>query len=322
MVATQSRPAPLLSSLPDAVAEAHKPPKHDSCCPAGGESHSQLDPAAAHSAYARLLEASDLPDAQPGILALITSALEAVVEHNEAAAAAAAMTTTTSGAFGDGAATGSPPPAAAGDRLSAFHGLRPPPISIEDYVTRIFKYAKCSPACFVHAFAYLDRLARRDPGCYQPTPLSVHRLFLTAVMLAAKFTDDHYYTNGFYAKVGGLSVRELNALELLMLKQLDFRLFVSAELFHSYLLGLLAGRFRLGGSAFVGGGGGSEDVTDEGAAVASAAAPRLLPHPGRKRRSHSGAGVLDAHRARPHSASAAASGLMDAVPVSPPLEES
>lgn len=36
----------------------------------------------------------------------------------------------------------------------------------------------------------------------RPSPLNVHRLLLTGVMLAAKLMDDKYYNNSYYAKVG------------------------------------------------------------------------------------------------------------------------
>lgn len=39
------------------------------------------------------------------------------------------------------------------------------------------------------------------------------RVILTAVVLAAKFFDDRYYSNRFYAAVGGVRTKELNALE-------------------------------------------------------------------------------------------------------------
>ncbi len=46
---------------------------------------------------------------------------------------------------------------------------------------------------------------------------------------AAKLTDDNFYNNAFYAKIGGVATRELNRLELELLKLLDFRLLVPAE---------------------------------------------------------------------------------------------
>jgi hypothetical protein len=61
------------------------------------------------------------------------------------------------------------------------------------------------------------------------TSLNVHRLVLTGVMLSAKFLDDRYFNNAFYAKVGGVSTPELNRLEMEMLTLLDFRLLVTPE---------------------------------------------------------------------------------------------
>eukprot|EP00186_Timspurckia_oligopyrenoides_P000967 CAMPEP_0182449136 /NCGR_PEP_ID=MMETSP1172-20130603/32034_1 /TAXON_ID=708627 /ORGANISM="Timspurckia oligopyrenoides, Strain CCMP3278" /LENGTH=145 /DNA_ID=CAMNT_0024646273 /DNA_START=354 /DNA_END=791 /DNA_ORIENTATION=+ len=46
-------------------------------------------------------------------------------------------------------------------------------------------------------------------------------------MISAKFHDDVFYTTGYYGKIGGLEVKELNALEIEMLKVLDFKLFVN-----------------------------------------------------------------------------------------------
>lgn len=86
-------------------------------------------------------------------------------------------------------------------RLTVFHGLRPPPISVEAYLERIAKYTKCSPVCFIMALSYMDVLGAKDSNL-KPTSLNIHRLILTCVMLAAKFFDDHYFNNAFFAKVG------------------------------------------------------------------------------------------------------------------------
>ncbi|KAI9099134.1 hypothetical protein K1719_024901 [Acacia pycnantha] len=66
------------------------------------------------------------------------------------------------------------------------------------------------------------------------TLFNVHRLLITTVMVAAKFVDDGCYSNGHYARVGGVSTAEMNRMELELLFSLDFRLFVTTELFCSY----------------------------------------------------------------------------------------
>ncbi|MCO5563504.1 hypothetical protein L7F22_017147 [Adiantum nelumboides] len=119
------------------------------------------------------------------------------------------------------------------EQLTVFHGMKAPGIGVARYVERIYKYAHCSPACFVVAYAYLDRFIHRQPAV-PVTSLNIHRLLITSVMVAAKFLDDAYYNNAYYAKVGGVSTTEMNRLELEFLFTLGFRLQVTTHIFESY----------------------------------------------------------------------------------------
>ncbi|PIN25859.1 Cyclin [Handroanthus impetiginosus] len=118
------------------------------------------------------------------------------------------------------------------DVITIFHGLRAPSLSIEQYVDRIFKYSCCSPSCFVIAYIYMDRFIQRTDLCL--TSLNIHRLLITSVMVAAKFMDDAFFNNAYYARVGGVSTAELNKLEMKFLFSLDFRLHVSVHTFRKY----------------------------------------------------------------------------------------
>ncbi|KAF9625440.1 hypothetical protein IFM89_022837 [Coptis chinensis] len=118
-------------------------------------------------------------------------------------------------------------------KISVFHGLTRPTISVQSYLERIFKYANCSPSCFVVAYVYLDRFAQRQP-CLPINSFNVHRLLITSVMVAAKFMDDMYYNNAYYAKVGGISITEMNFLEVDFLFGLSFHLNVTPNTFHTY----------------------------------------------------------------------------------------
>ncbi|XP_022146902.1 cyclin-U4-1 [Momordica charantia] len=118
-------------------------------------------------------------------------------------------------------------------KISAFHGLTRPTISIQSYLDRIFKYANCSPCCFVIAYVYLDRFVQRQPSL-PINSFNVHRLLITSVLVAAKFMDDTYYNNAYYAKVGGISTAEINFLEVDFLFGLGFHLNVTPTTFHSY----------------------------------------------------------------------------------------
>ncbi|KAK3018334.1 hypothetical protein RJ639_004746 [Escallonia herrerae] len=118
------------------------------------------------------------------------------------------------------------------DSVTIFHGSRAPSLGIRQYIDRIFKYSCCSPSCFVVAQIYVDRFIQRT-GVHL-TSLSVHRFLITSVMVAAKFIDDAFFNNAYYAKVGGVSTAELNRLEMRFLFGLDFRLNVSVQTFGKY----------------------------------------------------------------------------------------
>ncbi|XP_057435867.1 cyclin-U4-1-like [Lotus japonicus] len=118
-------------------------------------------------------------------------------------------------------------------KISVFHGLTRPTISIQSYLERIFKYANCSPSCFIVAYVYLDRFTQKQPSL-PINSFNVHRLLITSVMVAAKFMDDMYYNNAYYARVGGITTIEMNFLELDFLFGLGFNLNVTPGTFQGY----------------------------------------------------------------------------------------
>lgn len=109
---------------------------------------------------------------------------------------------------------------------------------LETENTRVQKYSSCSNECFILALIYIDRLIERNN--FLMTALNVHRVVITAILLAAKFFDDAYYNNAYYAKVGGVLVSELNGLEVDFLFRINFSLHVSPELFEKYKAELVA----------------------------------------------------------------------------------
>ncbi|UKJ89603.2 hypothetical protein MACJ_002854 [Theileria orientalis] len=109
--------------------------------------------------------------------------------------------------------------------ISCFNSMNAPPIS--DYLTRIARYVNCSNECFVLALVYIDRIMRLHR--FSVSVLNIHRLLITSVMLAAKFSDDVYYSNSFYAQVGGIKVAEMNQLEAQFLILINYHLFVDAR---------------------------------------------------------------------------------------------
>jgi len=80
---------------------------------------------------------------------------------------------------------------------------------------------------------YVDRIIQGNPN-FIVNSLNIHRLLITSVMLAAKFFDDQYFNNAYYAKVGGVPCTEMNSLEVEFLFMTNFTLFVSTETYKQY----------------------------------------------------------------------------------------
>ena len=120
------------------------------------------------------------------------------------------------------------------EKLTVFHSRKAPSISIYNYIARIHDLALCSESCYIMAFIYIDRVLQKNPG-FALDSLSIHRLILASIFIAIKFHDDIYYNNEYYAKVGGISVEEMNFLEIGILSFLQFDLFVHPQVYSEYV---------------------------------------------------------------------------------------
>lgn len=115
------------------------------------------------------------------------------------------------------------------EEISSFYSVQKQDFEMEFYVKRVWKYVDTCPGVFFNALLYLDRVQASNPSL-KINSFNVHRLFMTAVVLAVKFLDDQVYSNKHYATVGGISsAQELNQLELTMLHLLDFRLHIDFD---------------------------------------------------------------------------------------------
>lgn len=57
---------------------------------------------------------------------------------------------------------------------------------------------------------------------------------LTAILTAIKYNEDDFYSNTYYAKVGGISLQEINNLESEFLNLIKFNLWIDSEIFMKY----------------------------------------------------------------------------------------
>ncbi|XP_039029890.1 cyclin-U2-2-like [Hibiscus syriacus] len=118
-------------------------------------------------------------------------------------------------------------------RSRVFHCHQTPDMTIQSYLERIFKYTKAGPSIYVVAYVYIDRFCQANPW-FRIDARNVHRLLITIIMVASKCVEDTNYRNSYFARVGGLTKKELNKLEVEFLFLIDFKLHVNVSVFESY----------------------------------------------------------------------------------------
>jgi hypothetical protein len=113
-----------------------------------------------------------------------------------------------------------------------FNSKKPPSISIQQYLERIVKYSKMEDSTLIITLIYIDRLC--DFNQFHLSDYSIHRIILANILLAIKYNEDDYYSNEYYAKVGGVSLQEINSLEYECVKLLKHKLFIDDEFYKKY----------------------------------------------------------------------------------------
>lgn len=118
-----------------------------------------------------------------------------------------------------------------------FNSKKIPGISLGKYLQRIAHYLSLSPACWLATMVYMDRILWRkeaETGIYL-SDYNIHKLLMACVVLASKFWSDNFYNDSYYAKVGGVGMKEMVRLESTALVWLDCRLIINSEkLFEEY----------------------------------------------------------------------------------------
>ncbi|KAI8373417.1 cyclin-domain-containing protein [Choanephora cucurbitarum] len=122
--------------------------------------------------------------------------------------------------------------------ITYFHSRAIPNITVHSYLTRIHRFAPFTNEVLLSILIYFDRLSKLDQS-FTINSYNIHRLLITSVVVASKFTSDIFYANTRYAKVGGLPLLELNQLELEFLFLIDFQLHVQLEDLQAYANQLL-----------------------------------------------------------------------------------
>ena len=106
-----------------------------------------------------------------------------------------------------------------------------PGISLLDYLRRILKYLKIEYSTLIIAMIYIDRICKEKVFLNE---FNIHRVMLISIYMAYTYNEDCIYDNKYLALISGLSKSEMLLLEEDFLDLIDFRLFVSEEIFEQY----------------------------------------------------------------------------------------
>eukprot|EP01064_Diplonema_japonicum_P032933 TRINITY_DN633_c0_g2_i1.p1 TRINITY_DN633_c0_g2~~TRINITY_DN633_c0_g2_i1.p1 ORF type:complete len:175 (+),score=55.27 TRINITY_DN633_c0_g2_i1:60-527(+) len=113
---------------------------------------------------------------------------------------------------------------------SYYDAMEVPQVTVLDMLKRWARYSYSPNEVLVLAAVYVDRAVEEG---VRVTSLSVHRVLLSALVVATKYHCDQVYNNMHYAKVGGVSPKELNRLETAFITDLQWTLHVDPETFNA-----------------------------------------------------------------------------------------
>jgi hypothetical protein len=85
---------------------------------------------------------------------------------------------------------------------------------------------------------YIDRLCLLYP-VFNMNSLTVHRFLIASATVAAKGLCDTFWTNNTYARIGGVTLKELALLELDFLQRMDWKIIPDPNILIDYYLNLV-----------------------------------------------------------------------------------
>ena len=110
-------------------------------------------------------------------------------------------------------------------------------ISINDYLERLVKYTQAESSTLIAMLIFIDRLCEYNN--FIVNSFNVFKIIFSSLIMAIKYNEDLYYDNNYYAKVGGLTLKEFNYLEIYYLRLIDFKLYISDDVFETYFRNII-----------------------------------------------------------------------------------
>lgn len=124
------------------------------------------------------------------------------------------------------------------ESLTRFHSRSAPSISVIDYLRRIVRFTNVEKSILLVTLYNIDQICSRMP-IFTLSSLTCHRFIITSIAVSSKGLCDAFCPNNLYARVGGISVMELNLLEREFLSLNDWRLMCTRETLQEYYVNLV-----------------------------------------------------------------------------------
>lgn len=105
-------------------------------------------------------------------------------------------------------------------------------IKIQDYLERLYKYGRMNISTILLMLIYIDRLCNINK--IKLSYKIIHKLMLASLIVAIKYNEDDMYSLKFYAGLVGVSIAELEYLEICFITCINFNLFIKEDIYNKY----------------------------------------------------------------------------------------
>lgn len=112
----------------------------------------------------------------------------------------------------------------------AFITAKIPKISLCEFFGRILQYAKLDQATVVCIFIYIERIADK----IELTWFNIHKIIIASMLTSVKMNMDEIFPNSFYARIGGISLEEINFIEISFYNLIKYDLYVDSACYEEY----------------------------------------------------------------------------------------
>ena len=113
-----------------------------------------------------------------------------------------------------------------------FFSLYIPTISIYDYIYRIIKFTQINISTLIISFVQLNNYLKKSKNYLSLN--NFFNLYITSCLINAKFYEDKCFPLSIFAKVGGITIEELEIFEFEFYHRLNFSLYMREDLYNSY----------------------------------------------------------------------------------------